>query len=211
MEALRRENQLLHCQLEAEKQTTKPASEATSEVSQLKSRLDSLHHKSPEVEKQPKTLPNDVQSEVSQLRSQFELLRLENNKLKEELRNAKLILPVVEPKLPGFDIKAGLLVALGALRLNQEDTIRIRDTIIAHQEDKQLAEVDTEIQRLKKINEFIENINKGILERAGFFSSDPPKKTKAIEAAFQELSVDDKYRIATLSAKNIDEELSKDR
>lgn len=63
---------------------------------------------------------------------------------------------------------------------------------------------------MQKINEFIETINKGILERAGFFSSDPHKKTKAIETAFQELSVEDKYKLATLSEENINEELSKE-
>ncbi|HHF0525719.1 TPA: hypothetical protein ACTUT5_002323 [Legionella anisa] len=208
--ALQKDNELLHQQLEAEKQTTKPMSEVTSEVSQLKSRLESLRQRSPEVEKQAKTSSSDVQSEVSLLRSQLELLRLENKKLKEELRNAKPPLPIVEPKLPGFDIKAGLLVALGALRLNQEDTIRMRNKIITSQKDTELAEVNTEIMRLQKINEFIEDINKGILDRAGFFSPDPHKKTKAIETAFQELSVDDKYRIATLSEENIDEELKKD-
>ncbi|MCE0724285.1 MULTISPECIES: hypothetical protein [Legionella] len=217
LEDLRKDNESLHRQLEAKKQTTKPTSEVPSEVSQLKAQLESLHREndslrqtSPEVDKRSKASSSGVQSEVSMLRSQLKLLRIENNKLREELSNVKPPLPKLVPKLPDLGIKADLLIALGELRLNKGDRIRMRDTIIASKEEKQLSDIGTEIKRLQKINEFIETINKGILERAGFFSSDPYKKTKAIETAFQELSVDDKYKLATLSEEKINEELSKE-
>ncbi|HHF7367038.1 TPA: hypothetical protein ACPSKY_002163 [Legionella bozemanae] len=216
LESLRQENVLLQQRLlEAEKQTPKSSSEGTSEVSELRSRLESLQQENEllrqprDVGKQAKESSSEIAPEVAQLRSQLESLQKENIQLKEVLRQQVQPMSKEQPAPLGAK-KADLLLALGALRLNMSDMIKIKDKIMASKEDKQLLEVNTEIKRLQKINEFIENINKGILERAGFFSSDPHKKTKAIETAFQELSVSDKYKIATLSEKSINEELSRD-
>ncbi|KTD40663.1 hypothetical protein [Legionella parisiensis] len=209
LEALQRENILLKQQLQVEKQTPKSSGEATSEVSELRFQLESMQPR--DIGKHAKGSSTNDTLEVTQLRSQLESIQKENIQLKEVLRQTQ---PMSREQrvLPGLStIKADLLIALGALRLNRSDMIGIKDKIIKSKEGEQLLEIDTEIKRLQKINMFIENINKGILERAGFFSSDPHKKTKAIETAFQELSVDDKYKIATLSEESINEELNKNR
>ncbi|WP_412757708.1 hypothetical protein [Legionella bozemanae] len=218
LESLRQENVLLQQRLlEAEKQLPKSSSEGTSEVSELRSRLESLQQENEllrqprDVGKQAKESSSEIAPEVAQLRSQLEFLQNENIQLKEALRQQTQPMPKEQPAPLDLSAKkADLLLALGALRLNMSDMIKIKDKIMASKEVKQLLEVNTEIKCLQKINEFIENINKGILERAGFFSSDPHKKTKAIETAFQELSVSDKYKIATLSEESINEELSRD-
>ncbi|HHF7374228.1 hypothetical protein [Legionella bozemanae] len=218
LESLRQENVLLQQRLlEAEKQPSKSSSEGTSEVSELRSRLESLQQENEllrqprDVGKQAKASSSEIAPEVAQLRSQLEFLQNENSQLKEALRQQTQPMPKEQPAPLDLSAKkADLLLALGALRLNMSDMIKIKDKIMTSKEVKQLLEVNTEIKCLQKINEFIENINKGILERAGFFSSDPHKKTKAIETAFQELSVSDKYKIATLSEESINEELSRD-
>lgn len=178
------------------------------------SKENSLLRQQPEIGKHSTESSSEVPSEVTQLRSRLETLQQENAQLEEELRKAKQPLPkeaIVEPpKLSNFNgIKSDLLIALGKLRLNKADTFKIKERIIKSQ-DQDLSAVSIEIIHLQKINEFIETINNGILARAGFFSSDPHKKTKAIETAFQQLSIEDKNKLSTLSEGEISDELSKE-
>ncbi|QMT60769.1 hypothetical protein [Legionella sp. PC997] len=217
LEILQREQILLQQQLKIVEQTTIPSSEVVSETASLKSELEFLRNENSlllkRVEKGKQI--QEPETDVIDLKTQLESLRQENAQLKELLLKKQ---PIPEPErlnqpveLPTDNIKPDLLIALGRLRLNKTDTSKIKQEIMSCNEKESLAKIVTEIKRLEKINEFIETVNKGILERAGFFSSDPHKKIEAIETAFQQLSIEDKNKLATLTEIEINNELSKEK
>ncbi|MCW8471630.1 hypothetical protein OQJ19_13385 [Fluoribacter gormanii] len=223
LELLQQENELLQQQLELEKQTSKSSSkEVIPEINPLQYQLDALQReyesllKRVENEKQLPEPASEVPPDVIHLQVQLETLRKENVQLKELLLKAQQPILVAnssnqQVELPANNIKPELFIALGGLRLNKADTSKIKQKIINCNDQKGLSEIATEIRRLEKINEFIEKINKGILERAGFFSSDPHKKIEAIETSFQQLSIEDKNKLAGLSDEEINDQLSQEK
>ncbi|WP_454784108.1 hypothetical protein [Legionella sp. WA2024007413] len=216
LETLQHENISLQQQLKIVEQTTIPSSEVVSETAALKSELEFLRKENSLLKRVEKGKQiQEPETDVIDLKPQLESLRQENAQLKELLLKKQ---PIPEPErlnqpveLPADNIKPDLLIALGRLRLNKTDTSKIKQEIMSCNEKESLAKIVTEIKRLEKINEFIETVNKGILERAGFFSSDPHKKIEAIETAFQQLSIEDKNKLATLTEIEINNELSKEK
>lgn len=216
LKVLQHENELLRSKSQPEEEITLVPSEDLTEVLHLRSQLQSLQEENEilrhqdKVRQQANSPDKDVSSEVVQLRSEIQLLRQQNSQLREEL--SKVVHPIdkIEPKSVDLtEAKIKLSISLGHLRLNQEDTKKVADKIIESTTAEELVNLQVHIVRLQKINAFIDSMNQGILKRAGFFSSDPYKKTQAIETSFQQLSIEEKYRISQLSEQQINEELRK--
>ncbi|WP_454781215.1 hypothetical protein [Legionella sp. WA2022007384] len=221
LEELQLENNELNQQLK-EKQTAKSSSEESPEINPLQTKLDSLQREYESllerVEKGKKIQEpvSEAPQDMTQLKVQLKTLVQENAllnesliKLRNQLKEANALKQPVE--VPADNIKPDLLIALGGLRLNKADTSKIKQKIINCNDQIGLLEIAAEIQRLEKINQFIETMNNGILQRAGFFSSDPHKKIQTIETTFQQLSIEDKKKLAGLSEKEMNDELSKEK
>jgi hypothetical protein len=110
--------------------------------------------------------------------------------------------------------KTSLSVALGEIKrsLKKDDFERILNQINDSKSVKELELPEHEIQSLTAINQFIDEINKGILKRAHWYTSDPYEKTEKIKHAFNTLTMKEKVQLMLLSDKEIQTELkSKDQ
>lgn len=158
-----------------------------------------------------KSKRNLVQEQITiiNLKKQLELLQQENVQLKKELK-IKTDLSIQNRVVPNFDeVKSDLLIKLGELLLNPGDTTYLRRKIKECDNQKSISAVRIEIMRLDTMNELIKTLNKEILLRTGFFSSDPHKKIRGIETTFQQLSLEEKHQLITLSEAEINMQLSK--
>jgi myosin heavy subunit len=160
----------------------------------------------------------EMHQEIISLRQQLELAQQSR---KVEIGSGKATAVDDHPKAEVEQIQLGheaielqhkktkLSFALGkiASSLKDEDIARIQKQIDDSQSEKSLELPEHEIQSLNAINKFINEINKGILKRAHWYTSDPYDKITAIEGAFKALTMQEKIKLVLLTDKQIETEL----